>query len=450
MNLLPSFQQSLQAFSCEMSSPAFRNFSQIIAGWIFAAHHTIAGALLSSGVAGTRHHSAFYRTFSEDVWDCDQVGWNLAESLIQRHLLAYGSNRPIDILIDDTNTKKSGRKIHGTAWHYDSTAKTAGKKKSTWANNWVVLAILTEPFLESDKRVAMTVQTRMYVPPKCVDKYKLSYRNKLQLSKEMVRTLCEKFPELKFRLLTDAAYGVGEMLKDLPSNCVVVSRLRCNARLYQTWKPVSETGQKTGPGRPRKHGERLPKASEIFEKRGKTCRTLTIYGKRKKLEWVTFRACLYQSPGCELRVVVARLVDDESGKTEPIVTFYSTNPKMGAAEVIELYCKRWAIEETFQEAKEHLGLEEPQCRSRKAVERIVPSILYLHTILWKNAGEESLERQAAARKAPWNRSTVNLSLGDIISILREKHLEEIIKSSGVEETTLQKITRPLASLIRAA
>ena len=451
MKLLPTFQLALQAFSCEMTSPAFRNFSQIIAGWIFAAHHTIAGALLSSGVAGTRHHSAFYRTFSKNVWDCEQVGWNLAESIIQRHLNLYGSNRPVDILIDDTNTKKSGRKIHGTAWQYDATAKTAGKKTSTWANNWVVLAILTEPFSESDKRVAMTVQARMYVPPKSVEKYKLTYRTKLQLSKEMVQALCEQYPDLKFRLLTDAAYGLGEMLKDLPSNCVVVSRLRCNARLYQPWKPDMEAKQeKHGPGRPRKHGQRLPKASDIFENRKKTCRTLRLYGKAKKLEWVTFRACLYQSPDCEMRVVVVRMVDEASGKAEPPVTFYSTDLKMNAASVIESYSKRWAIEETFQEAKEYLGLEEPQCRSRKSVERLVPSILYLHSILWQNAGEEGLEREAVARKAPWNRSTENLSLGDIISILREKHLEEIIKSNEVENSTLQKLIRPLALLIRAA
>ena len=267
----------------------------------------------------------------------------------------------------------------------------------------------------------------------------------------MVQALCEQYPDLKFRLLTDAAYGLGEMLKDLPSNCVVVSRLRSNARLYQSWKPDTEAKQeKNGPGRPRKHGQRLPKASDIFENRKKTCRTLRLYGKAKKLEWVTFRACLYQSPDCEMRVVVVRMVDEASGKAEPPVTFYSTDLKMNAASVIESYSKRWAIEETFQEAKEYLGLEEPQCRSRKSVERLVPSILYLHSILWQNAGEEGLEREAVARKAPWNRSTENLSLGDIISILREKHLEEIIKSNEVENSTLQKLIRPLALLIRAA
>jgi hypothetical protein len=41
-------------------------------------------------------------------------------------------------------------------------------------------------------------------------------------------------------------------------------------------------------------------------------------------------------------------------------------------------------------------------------------------------------------------------MGDIIAIAREKQLDEIIKSIGVENSNLQKITRPLAVLIRAA
>ena len=123
---------------------------------------------------------------------------------------------------------------------------------------------------------------------------------------------------------------------------------------------------------------------------------------------------------------------------------------MRPEEIITAYCRRWSIEETFHDAKGHLGMDQPQSSSRKAVERMVPMILYMHSILWIWAGVEHLERQTASRKARWNRSTQNLSMGDIIAIAREKQLDEIIKSTRVENSTLQKITRPLAVLIRAA
>mgnify|MGYP006177971121 FL=1 len=167
------------------------------------------------------------------------------------------------------------------------------------------------------------------------------------------------------------------------------------------------------------------------------------------VEWETFQACLYQAPSQLLRVVVVQFTEVK-GKKPPLVTLYATDPEMSPEKVIEAYCRRWAIEETFHDAKGRLGLDEPQCRSRKAVEHMAPTILFLHAILWMWAGRARLGRQAASRKAPWNRSTQNLSLGDIIEIAREKHLEEIIKSSGLVGSTWQKLTRPLCRMLRAA
>ncbi|MFM1802621.1 MAG: hypothetical protein RJA81_1973, partial [Planctomycetota bacterium] len=84
-----------------------------------------------------------------------------------------------------------------------------------------------------------------------------------------------------------------------------------------------------------------------------------------------------------------------------------------------------------------IGMDQPQSWSRKSVERMVPTILYMHSILWIWAGVEHLERETAARKARWNRSTKNLSMKDIIAFAREKQLDEIIKSIGVENSNLQ-------------
>ena len=64
MNLVPSFQSLMQIFSSEMSCPNFRNFCQILIRWFFTHKHLISQAIVLSGNAGTRHHTAFYRVFS--------------------------------------------------------------------------------------------------------------------------------------------------------------------------------------------------------------------------------------------------------------------------------------------------------------------------------------------------------------------------------------------------
>ncbi|MFM1801545.1 MAG: hypothetical protein RJA81_897, partial [Planctomycetota bacterium] len=62
MNLVSSLQDCLQVFSSEMTKPTFRNLLPVLFGWLFSSRHTLAAAIQASGHAGSRHHSAFYRT----------------------------------------------------------------------------------------------------------------------------------------------------------------------------------------------------------------------------------------------------------------------------------------------------------------------------------------------------------------------------------------------------
>ena len=49
--------------------------------------------------------------------------------------------------------------------------------------------------------------------------------------------------------------------------------------------------------------------------------------------------------------------------------------------VIELYGGRWNIETTFQEMREHLGLETTRGWTRNTVLRLAPCLFVLHTVL---------------------------------------------------------------------
>lgn len=445
MHLVPSFKPLLQVFSAEMSSPTFRNFAQIVIGWFFASQRLISQAIVLSGNSLTRHHASFYRVFSYASWDIDQVGWNLCGQIISRFYRC--SKKVIEVALDDTNARKCGRKVFGTGWHYDPLSTAPQNKQSTWAHNWVVLTILVHPFRFSAKRVAMTVQSRLYISSKTAQKEKLAYCNKTSLALEMLQELCMKFPKRMFHLLADAAYGVGGMIANLPSNCHMTSRLRSDTRFYRLFVPVEG---KKGRGRPRKRGNAMEKAAILFENRVKTIRKLTLYGQRTQVQWVTFKACLYEVPTREIRVVVVQLPETK-GKNQPkLVTLFSTNVAMSAQEVIESYCRRWSIEETFHEVKSHMGFEEPQSWSEKAVRRIAPTILILHSLLWLWASREKLDKRTIKMKAPWNRKTENLSIADILEIMREKQVKEIIKSNENDGSKRKKLPQKLRLLISTA
>jgi DDE superfamily endonuclease len=444
MNLVPSFRLLLQVFSGEMSSPTFRNFSQIVIGWFFASQHLISQAILYSGNARDRHHASFYRVFSSAVWDINRVGWNLCDRIIARF---YRSPKiPIEIVLDDTNARKCGRKVFGTGWHHDPLSTAPSKKQCTWAHNWVVLTILVHPFKDCSKRVAMTIQSRLYIALKTALKNKHAYQTKPALALEMLQTLCAKYPNRMFHLLADAAYGMGYMITKLPCNCHLISRLRIDSRFYRVFKPVETQGR----GRPRKRGKAMEKAAVLFEKRVKTVRELTLYGRLTKVQWVTFKASLYDSPNREIRVVVVQFPETKGKKTPKLVALYSTNLDMSAQDVIESYCRRWSIEETFQEAKWHLGFEEPQSWSEKAASRIAPTILILHSLLWLWASREKLNKRTVKMKSPWNKKTEKLSMADILEIMREKQVKEINKSAQNDNSTRKKLPQKLRFRISLA
>jgi hypothetical protein len=51
--------------------------------------------------------------------------------------------------------------------------------------------------------------------------------------------------------------------------------------------------------------------------------------------------------------------------------------------------------------------------------------------------------QAAKRKASWNRWTTNPSMGDMMDVAREEHLEETIKSTESSGPTLRYLAGSL-------
>lgn len=58
--------------------------------------------------------------------------------------------------------------------------------------------------------------------------------------------------------------------------------------------------------------------------------------------------------------------------------FYSTTVNISVSSIIESFVGRWDIEVTFEEMREHLGLETTRGRSQNTVLRVEPSLFLLY------------------------------------------------------------------------
>jgi hypothetical protein len=61
--------------------------------------------------------------------------------------------------------------------------------------------------------------------------------------------------------------------------------------------------------------------------------------------------------------------------------FYSTDCQMSVTAIIEAFVGRWDIEVTFEETREHLGLETPRGRTQNTVLRVEPSLFLLYSLV---------------------------------------------------------------------
>ncbi len=110
---------------------------------------------------------------------------------------------------------------------------------------------------------------------------------------------------------------------------------------------------------------------------------------------------------------------------------------------------RWSIEVAFQSSKTHLGFEEPQGWTRRAVERTAPMAMLLHTliVLWFARYGHRHYRQP---DRPWYRSKHHASFADMLTTLRRESLQEQVLSTPPSRRGNRKALRSLLHAVQHA
>ena len=168
------------------------------------------------------------------------------------------------------------------------------------------------------------------------------------------------------------------------------------------------------------------------------------FGLHATLAVKTTKALYYKAGGDrELTIVLVR---DLVGK-RPDQMFYCTKLEWSARQILTAYSYRWAIECTFENCKQLLGLEDPANRVPKAVERTAPMALFLYSIVvvwFHTTGHQSV----CFPDRPWYSRKQEPSFADLLTTLRRVSLEEktrsVLPKHSQTKTWLAQITELLA------
>jgi len=433
MELVPGFVQLLQPLASLITAPTFESLTTLVTGWVFASRRTVTRMILAAGDAADKHYSSYHRIFSAARWSLDAVGLAVFD------LLRPFLGEVVMLGIDDTLARKRGRKMFGCGMHHDPLLSSRSKTITNWGHSWVVLGVIVELPFRKGHYFCLPILFRLYLNKAKAEKHRRVYRKRSELAVAMLCLLCKHRENERFHAVADSAYGGKTVLCELPENCGLTSRLVKDARLYDA--PERIEGKR---GRPRKRGDCLPTPQAMLAER---CRrvSLDIYGRSEEARLADCEARVHAAPDCPLRIVAVEALAGGRGQE----AFYSTCHQATAEQVIAWYASRWSIEVAFHDSKQHLGFEEPQGWSRKAVERTAPLAMLLYSLIVLWFAKEG-HRVYQPLDCPWYTSKVEPSFADMLATLRRRSMRQKVLSIALRGPGSRKIKQLLENVVAVA
>jgi hypothetical protein len=411
--LIPTLATLVASFREAFARPeTFTTFQYLLAGWIVApGPRTLTEVWQATGRAGKYHWTSIYTFFSEAKWDWDEI----AKILILRIIATFIPCGQIFIVVDDTLCPKRGAKIAFGGFFLDAVTSTKKKKNFRFGVNWVVVGLSVHLPFRPDRFFVLPVVWRAYRK-----KGLEGHRTRTELAAEMAKLVAGWLPARKCWILGDNAYVNSTVLANRPSNLEVIGPLRWNAALYQRPGP-RKPGTK---GRTPTKGDRLPSLKRMMENEQEYPveeLTVTLGETKRKLRVQVLREILWPS-GEKSAPVTVILIRDTMGEWRDEVLLSTCN-NVTAEFMIVNYGRRWSIEVVFEESKQLLGLQDPQVRCEKSVERAHPFAWLVQslTILWY--AESGQQCPKVKRDRPWYRSEPSVTFSSMLGVLRLQQWE---------------------------
>jgi len=423
-----------QEWSSEFSESVWPRFQVLMfAAIVCVGRHTICRLLRVAGTLADGHWCNYHRVLSRRRWS----SWNLSRILAQQVVDRFLPRGTILICGDDTVTGHPGRKVYGKARHRDAVRSTHSYTAWRWGHKWVVLAILVQlPGLS--RPWALPVLCALYHSPEENRKRKHRHKTPCDLMRQLLCVLLRWFPQRKFLFSGDGGYGTHPLARFTSgqSRLTLVSKFYKDANLYNL-PPTRKAGTN---GRPRVKGCKQPSPEAIVAKtrRRQRLKVLWYGGGRREVAVVTGTAHWYKA-GEGLVAVRWVFVEDLTG-THRDEYFFTTDADLTPKQVIEAYASRWAIEVTFEEAREHVGLETTRGRSARTILRAEPCLFGLYTLvaLWFSELPESERRTPVVCWTGTVKQTLTFS--DAITLVR-RHVWQIwVLQSPRHAPVFQKLT----------
>lgn len=342
---------------------------------VVTGDRTVSAVLRLLALIQPLNPSTYHRLFSHRRWSSKSLAKVITKFVLDR----FVPDGPVKVVGDETVDGHRGKKVYGKARHRDAVRSSHSHTVYRYGHKWVVLAVLIElPY--TNRPFALPILVALYRDKKTNLAEGRRHRTAAEIMCGLLATLMHWFPERKFVFAGDNAYGshaTARFAQRHRKRLTLVSKIVADANLFAP-PPPHKKGNK---GRPPIKGRSLPSPSEVAKskRRGKKLRVRWYGGGWRNVEVYSEVGCWYKSGKGLVTIRWVYVIDlDGTHRNE---CFFSTDPSMSPTAIIEMYGGRWNIETTFQELREHFGLETTRGWSKGTVLRMAPCLFLLYSVV---------------------------------------------------------------------
>jgi hypothetical protein len=188
-----------------------------------------------------------------------------------------------------------------------------------------------------------------------------------------------------------------------------------NTRLYD-FPPLDIPGKR---GRKKKKGAQLFSFKQMIGMPDLGWKEIVIegYGKKKKRLKYISNTSLWGGDGFQPLPIRWVLAIDPDGELDSL-PLMSTNITLSPEEIIALYVRRWNQEVTFEELREHIGVETQRQWSDKAIARTTPILFGFYTMVCLIANNLQIECPIEVAQTAWYEKK-DATFSDLLKAVRK-------------------------------
>jgi DDE superfamily endonuclease len=411
-SLSPAILSIIAPFAILFSKPVWSNALTLFIGTILCrGKRTICAVLRVMGLSNEVNFSKYHHVLN-------RVNWSLlsaARILLNLLVNVTGKGNPLVFFIDETLERRKGVKIKAKGYYRDAVRSSKNVVVKSSGLKWLTLA-MSWRFPFSERYFALPFMTVLEPSAKSDKLAKRRHKTTLQWTIQMLIQIVRWLKNTPIILVGDGGFACGELAwKCLKLKISLITRLKMNAGLYN-FAPIEVPG---------KRGRKKTKGAKLFSFRdmigmpdlGWTEIVVEGYGqKRKKLKYIS-NVSLWGVDGFVPVPIRWVLAVDPEGELDPL-PLMSTDLNIFPEKIIALYIQRWNLEVTFEEVREHMGVETQRQWSDRAIARSTPILFGLYTIVCLICNRLQEERPIEVAQTAWYEKK-DATFSDLLKAVRK-------------------------------